>query len=209
MSAYDDYLLGVFGADIADGPDVPAWSPDPARGGTVFRGRGLINFQNGFLRCVRCIGTIDDAGRCKAGPGQGRTRADRFDDGAYDLDTGECRSNLSGGNEFFETYFPVGALDADRGIVKAPDAIVDLRSAPPNVPILYTYEVDAGARQAPFHIEAKLRFRSFPPFLVKAFADYEARKDAARARPSGPQVVAAMLRRIDVVDLASVDLRTP
>ena len=201
--------LGVFGADVADGPDVPAWSPDPARGGTTFRGRGLINFQNGFLRCVRCIGTIDDAGRCQAGPGQGRTRADRFDDGAYDLDTGECRSNLSGGNEFFETYFPVGALDADRGIAKAPDAIVDLRSAPPNVPILYTYELDARARQVPFHIEAKLRFRSFPPFLVKAFADYEARKDAARARPSGPQVVPAMLRRIDVVDLASIDARTP
>jgi hypothetical protein len=201
--------LGVFGADIADGPDVPAWSPNPARGGTTFRGRGLINFQNGFLRCVRCIGTIDDSGACQAGPGQGRTRADRFDDGAYDIESGECRSNLSGGNEFFETYFPVGALDADRGIAKAPDAIVDLRSAPPNVPILYTYDLDTRARQAPFHVEAKLRFRSFPPFLVKAFADYEARKDAARARPSGPQVVPTMLRRIDVIDLASVDVRTP
>ena len=34
-------------------------------------GKGLINFQNGFLRCVRCIGTIDERGRCQAGAGRG------------------------------------------------------------------------------------------------------------------------------------------
>ena len=44
--------LGLFGADVIDGPDAPAWSPNPARGGTTFRGRGLINLQNGFLRCL-------------------------------------------------------------------------------------------------------------------------------------------------------------
>jgi Fe-S-cluster-containing dehydrogenase component len=54
--------LGLFGADVVDGPDVPRWSPSPSLGGTRFRGRGLINLQNGFLRCVRCIGRIDDAG---------------------------------------------------------------------------------------------------------------------------------------------------
>ncbi|MBF5067464.1 hypothetical protein G6O45_30140, partial [Salmonella enterica subsp. enterica serovar Istanbul] len=80
---------------------------------------------------VRCIGVVDRDGTCQAGPGQGRTRADRFDDGGYDLDTGQCRSNLSGSNAFFETYFPVGALDADRGVAKAPDAILDTRSVPP------------------------------------------------------------------------------
>src|SRR5262249_54699230 len=104
-----DRPLGLFGADVRDGPDVPEWQPPPALGGTSFRGRGLVNFQNGFLRCVRCIGTVAADGHCEAGAGQGDTRAARFADGDYDLDTGECRSNLSGLNALFETYFPVGA----------------------------------------------------------------------------------------------------
>ncbi len=196
---------GVFGADVADGSDVPRWSPPPSLGGTFFRGSGLINFQNGFLRCVRCIGVIDDAGECQPGPGQGFTRADRFDDGGYDIDTGECRSNLSGGHELFETYFPVGSLDAERGVAKAPDAIIDTRSAPPGVPITYTYELPAGGHPAPFHVRATLHFRSFPPYLVRAFADYEARQAARGLRPSGPQVTEDMLRRLDVLDLATAE----
>ncbi len=115
---------GMFGADVRDGPDVPRWSPDPRLGATRTSGRGLVNLQNGFQRCVRCIGFIDDRGACQPGPGQGLTRADRFADGDYDLDTGECRSNLTGDSALFETYFPVGALDAGRGVAKAPDAIV-------------------------------------------------------------------------------------
>ena len=199
--------LGLFGADVVDGPDVPLWSPSPARGGTRFRGRGLVNLQNGFLRCVRCIGVIDKDGRCQAAAGQGATRADRFADGAYDADTGECRSNLSGGNELFETYFPVGALDAERGIAKAPDAIVDTRSAPPGVPLTYTYVLDAAGGAPPFNVVARLRFRSFPPFLVRAFADYEARRAREGARPSGAQVTSRMLRRIDVIDLSTARAR--
>src|SRR5262249_52258028 len=53
--------LGLFGADVADGPDVPQWAATD----DGFRGRGLVNFQNGFLRCVRCIGTIDARGQCQ------------------------------------------------------------------------------------------------------------------------------------------------
>src|SRR5205823_1967665 len=146
---------------------------------------GLINLQNGFLRCVRCIGIVDADGRCQAGQGQGRTRADRYADGDYDADTGECRSNLRGGEELFETYFPIGALDADRGVAKGPDAIIDTRSAPPGVPLTYTYAIDARGHEPPFRVEAALRFRSFPPYLVRAFAAYEARKSAAGERPSG------------------------
>ena len=193
---------GVFGADVVDGRDVGTWDPNPAFGGTSFRGKGLINMQNGFLRCVRCIGFIDAAGRCQPGPGQGRTRADRFDDGAYDLDTGECRSNLIGNSAFFETYFPVGALDADRGTLKAPDAILDQRSAPPGVLVRYTYELDTLGRTGPFTVTAKLRFRPFPPFLLRAFADYEARKAAQGLRPSGPQVKPSMFARNHPIDLA-------
>jgi hypothetical protein len=194
---------GVFGADVVDGPDVPRWSPNPAFGGTVFRGRGLVNMQNGFLRCVRCIGLIDAEGRCQPGPGQGRTRADRFEDGAYDLDTGECRSNLSGTNALFETYFPVGALDAERGVTKAPDAIVDQRSAAPGVVLRYVYELDANSHAGPFDVVARLRFRPFPPFLLRAFADYEARKAAQGRRPRGPQLTADMFARNHPIDLVT------
>lgn len=199
--------LGLFGADVADGPDVPEWSPNPRFGGTRFRGKGLINLQNGFLRCVRCVGVIDARGRCQPGAGQGRTRADRYDDGVYDQDTGECRSNLTGGEELFETYFPVGALDAERGVFKAPDAIVDTRSAPPGVPLEYTYVLDTGGRAGPFQVEARLRFRSFPPFLVRAFAAYEAAQAARGARPSGPQVTVDMLERVEVLELARATTR--
>jgi hypothetical protein len=193
---------GVFGADVVDGPDVPRWSPNPTFGGTTFRGRGLVNFQNGFLRCVKCIGIIDSNGTCRPGPGQGRTRADRFDDGAYDLDTGECRSNLVGNNAFFETYFPIGALDADRGAVRGPDAILDTRSAPPGAQLRYTYEIDTVGRRGPYTVQARLRFRPFPPFLLRAFADYEARKASAGLRPSGAQLTPSMLRRNQPIDLA-------
>ena len=72
-----------------------------------------------------------------------------MDDGDYDLDTGACGSNLAGQNAFLETYFPVGALDASRGAVKGPDAIIDTRSVPPGVPIRYTYDLRTGPRRGP------------------------------------------------------------
>lgn len=193
--------LGVFGADVVDGPDVPRWSPPPERGGTGFRGRGLVSFQNGFLRCVRCIGVIGPDGACEALPGQVH-RADRFEDGDYDLDTGECRSNLEGLNALFETYFPVGSLDARRGVVKGPDAIIDTRSLPPSVPVRYTYELDVARQRGPFEATATLLFRAFPPYLVRAFAAYERERARLGQRPSGPSVTEAMLSRIEVVEVA-------
>lgn len=196
--------LGMFGADVVDGPDVPQWSPPPDEGGTEFFGRGLINLQNGFLRCVTCVGFVDGQGRCQPGAGQGVTRADRFDDGVYDIDTGECQSNLFGDNALLETYFPVGALDAERGVLKAPDAIIDRRSAAPGRPLRYTYELQSGGFDGPFTVEARLLFRAFPPFLVKAFADYEARQDAKGLRPSGPLVNRDMLQRLEIVELSRV-----
>lgn len=201
--------VGLFGADVADGPDVPRWSPNPAEGGSRFRGRGLVNFQNGFLRCVRCIGVLGPEGECLPGPGQGRHRADRFVDGDYDLDTGECRSNLSGTRALFETYFPVGALDASRGLVRAPDAIVDTRSLPPNSPVTYTFDLATEGRPGPFTVEARLLFRAFPPFLLRAFAAYEARMAQKGLRPSGPLLDASVFERIEVVPLATrkVELR--
>jgi eukaryotic-like serine/threonine-protein kinase len=197
--------VGLFGADVRDGPDVPAWQPPPLLGGASFRGRGLVNFQNGFLRCVRCLGTVGEGGRCEAGPGQGDDRAARFADGDYDLDTGACRSNLSGMNALFETYFPVGALDASRGLAKGPDAIVDTRSAPPGVPLRYTYDLDAGGRRGPFKVEAHLLFRAFPPFLVKGFAAYEREQARRGLRPGGPLVTEEMLGRLEVVELARAE----
>jgi hypothetical protein len=193
--------LGVFGADVADGPDVPRWSAFGGAG--EFRGRGLVNFQNGFLRCVRCIGTIDRAGQCQAGPGQESRRADRYVDGDYDAETGACRSNLSGAAAFLEVYFPVGALDASRGITKGPDAIVDTRSLAPKQPARYVYDIAATGAVGPFTVEATLEFRAFPPFLVRAFIDYEDAQARAGLRPSGPLVDRAVLDRLEVVHVAT------
>lgn len=196
---------GLFGADVRDGPDLPRWSPPPILGGTSFRGLGLINFQNGFLRCVRCIGTIGPSGECEPGPGQGFHRADHFADGDYDQDTGECRSNLTGMNALFETFFPVGALDASRGLPKGPDAIIDTRSVPPGVPLRYTYDLPLQGRRGPFRVEARLLFRAFPPFLVRAFAEYEREQARRGLRPSGPLVTLDMLKRLEVVELSRVE----
>jgi hypothetical protein len=192
--------LGMFGADIADGPDVPRWT---AFGDAAFRGRGLVNFQNGFLRCVSCIGTIDAHGQCQAAPGQGAHRADRYIDGFYDQDTGECRSNLHGKAALLETYFPVGALDASRGLLKGPDAIIDTRSLAPNRPARYIYDLDAPGTVGPYTVEATLEFRAFPPYLIRAFIDYEAAQARAGLRPSGPLVDRAALDRLDIVDVAT------
>lgn len=200
--------LGVFGADVADGRDVPRWFPDPRLGGTEFRGSGLINLQNGFLRCVVCIGRIDERGECQPGPGQSATRALRYTDGDYDIDTGECRSNLTGENALFETYFPIGSLDASRGIAKGPDAIIDRRSAPHGVPLHYTYDLPASG-PGPFHVEARLLFRAFPPFLIKAFAAYEKQMSERGQRPSGPLVTEKALERLEVVEIARVEVDLP
>ncbi|MFO7566992.1 MAG: hypothetical protein R6X02_30385 [Enhygromyxa sp.] len=202
---------GVFGAEVIDGPDAPRWQALDARGpfaaATQFRGRGLINLQNGFLRCVRCIGVIDREGRCQpANAAQARHRAARFADAEFDNDTGECRSNLSGEEALFEVYFPVGSLDASRGVVKGPDAIIDQRSAPPKVPMRWTYELELPLGvKGPLKLEARLLFRAFPPFLIEAFAAYEARQAAAGLRPSGPLVTREMLAKLAVVEIARVE----
>jgi len=200
---------GLFGADVRDGPDHPRWSPPPILGGREFRGDGLINLQNGFLRCVTCIGTIDAAGECQPGPGQGFLRSDRFADGDYDQDTGECRSNLQGGNALFETYFPVGALDASRGFPKPADAIIDTRSAPPNVPLRYTYVLPTRGVRGPYRVEARLLFRAFPPFLVRAFAEYERIQASNGKRPSGPMVDGSMFSRLDIVEIERAEATIP
>ncbi len=200
---------GLFGADVVDGPDLPQWDPPTETGATSVRGRGLINLQNGFLRCVTCIGEIDGRGRCQPSFGQGRHRADRFADGIYDADTGECQSNLAGDQRFFETYLPAGALDAERGVFKAADAIIDTRSAAPGRPLRFTYDLDAGSSRGPVEIEARLLFRAFPPFLVRAFADYEAQMDARGLRPSGPLVTRAMLERLEVIELHRLRVTIP
>lgn len=197
--------LGLFGADVADGPDVPAWRPPPDAGGTRFRGKGLMSFQNGFLRCVRCRGFIGRGGRCFPLPGQERARADRYEDGDYDLETGACSSNLAGREALFETYFPVGALDATRGVVRAPDAIIDTRALSPEVPVTYVYELalPAGA----VRVEARLLFRAYPPYLLRAFAEYERGMHARGRRPAGPLLDERALQRLDVVELARAEGR--
>ncbi|HEY3494294.1 MAG TPA: hypothetical protein VGK73_06400, partial [Polyangiaceae bacterium] len=200
----DGRPLGLFGADVSDGPDLPRWDPPPDLGGTRFRGSGLVNFQNGFLRCVRCIGRIDAAGRCQALPGQEFSRAARYADGDYDADTGACSSNLAGRAALFETFFPIGALDATRGVAKAPDAIIDTRSLAPKTPVTYVYELTEPA-SFPLHVRARLLFRAFPPYLLRAFADYERRMHERGFRPNGPLVSERSLERLDIVEVARAE----
>jgi hypothetical protein len=184
---------------------VPRWSPEPAEGGSTFRGLGLISLQNGFYRCVRCIGIIDGRGQCQPGPGQGFLRADRFADGDYDLDSGACGSNLSGRAALFETYFPIGALDASRGITRGPDAILDTRSLPPHVPTRFQYELDIRDR-GPLRVRARLLFRAFPPFLLEAFASYELAQARRGKRPSGPLLDREALSRLEIVELSATEI---
>lgn len=194
--------LGVFGADVVDGHDHPQWDPNPELGGTEFRGKGLINLQNGFLRCVKCRGTIAEDGHCEPALFQTGHRAARYDDGDYDIDTGECRSNLEGHHKFLEVFFPVGSLDAERGVVRGPDAIIDTRSLPSKTPVRYTFELDVKPEQrGPYTIEARLLFRGFPPFLLKAFAEYEKYMTEQGARPDGPLLTEKELERLEVVEL--------
>jgi len=196
--------VGLFGADVSDGPDVPRWQPPPELGGQSFRGSGLVNFQNGFLRCVSCLDGIDGAGRCVSLPERGeRTRSARFTDGDYDPDTGACRSNLNGRAALFETYFPLGALDASRGVIKAPDAIIDTRSLAPATPVTYVYALELASSRV--SVTARLLFRAFPPYLIRAFAAYEANMAARGARPGGPLVTEAALERLEVVELARAE----
>jgi hypothetical protein len=155
---------------------------------------------------VRCIGTIDDEGRCQPKFLRNSHRAQRYEDAPFDIDTGICASNLTGGHEFLETYFPIGSLDAERGVAKGPDAIIDTRSAAPGQPLRYIYELDIGDRPGPLRIEARLMFRAFPPFLVRAFAEYEARQAELGLRPSGPLVTPDMLARLEAVELHRVDV---
>ena len=201
--------LGVFGADVADGPDHPEWEPELLTGATEYEGKGLINLQNGFMRCVNCIGFIDANGKCQAAPGQERTRAARFDDAVFDLDTGECLSNLSGTNAMFEVFFPVGALDATRGITKGPDAIIDTRSAISGVPYTYNYLLDTRGFTGPFKVEATLQFRAFPPFLLRGFIAYEAQQAKRGLRPSGPLVTEDTLDRLEVIELNRAEASIP
>jgi hypothetical protein len=198
--------LGLFGADVADGPDVPRWTPAPDG---AFVGRGLINFQNGFLRCVRCIGELDADGTCRARPGQEGRRADRFADGDYDASTGECRSNLSGAAALLEIYFPVGSLDAERGAIKAPDAIIDTRSLAPHRPARFVLDLDDQNARGPFTVTAELRFRAFPPYLLRAFIDYERDQEAQGRRPGGVLIDERALARLDVATIASARAVVP
>jgi hypothetical protein len=197
--------LGLFGADVADGPDAPRWEPPPDLGGVRFRGRGLVSFQNGFLRCVRCRGFVDGAGICQALPGQEQARADRFEDGDYDLETGACSSNLTGRAALFETYFPVGALDSTRGIVRAPDAIIDTRSLAPGAPVTYVYALSLPSSAV--RVEARLLFRAYPPYLLRAFAEYERAMRARGRRPAGALIDERALERLDIVEIARAEAR--
>ena len=55
----------------------------------------------------------------------------------------------------------------------------------------------------------QLLFRAFPPFLVRAFAEYEALQASRGRRQSGPLVTPAMLDRLEVIELHRVQVEIP
>ena len=177
--------LGLFGADVATVPTCRAGSPPPNSAARASAAGAWSTSRTAF--CAACAASARSMarGRCQPLPGQDRARADRFADGDYDPDTGECRSNLSGRNALFETYFPVGALDATRGIAKAPDAIIDTRSLPPErADPLHLRAADARARRAVSRRGAAVvpRVPAVPGARVRRL---RARQAAAGRRPSG------------------------
>ena len=48
MAATSHPSSEIHGADVSDGPDVPRWTPNPAFGGTSFRGKGLLKSIDGM-----------------------------------------------------------------------------------------------------------------------------------------------------------------
>ena len=54
----------------------------------------------------------------------------------------------------------------------------------------------------PYRVTARLLFRAFPPYLIRAFAEYEALQAARGLRPGGSLVSARTLERLDIVELA-------
>jgi hypothetical protein len=89
--------------------------------------------------------------------------------------------------------------------VKAPDAIMDTRSLAPETPVTYVFELDAPRGEV--NVEARLLFRAFPPYLLRAFADYERSRAAQGRRPGGALIDERALARLEVVEIARVRAR--
>ena len=100
-------------------------------------------------------------------------------------------------------------LHATRGFVRGPDAIVDTRSLAPGVPQRYVHELDIPDAAGPLRVEVTLRFRSFPPYLIRAFIEYEREQQRLGRRAGGPLVDARALERLDIVDVAEATLEIP
>jgi hypothetical protein len=73
----------------------------------------------------------------------------------------------------------------------------------------FTYVLDAGRHPAPFSARARLLFRPFPPYLVRAFAAYEAAQARAGLRSTGAQVRERMLKRDEPVEIARAEGSLP
>jgi hypothetical protein len=91
-------------------------------------------------------------------------------------------------------------------LLKAPDAIIDTRSLAPEVPVTYVYEL-ASTAPGEVNVEARLLFRAFPPFLLRAFAEYERSRARSGRRPRGPVLDDAVLSRLEIVEIASARAR--
>jgi hypothetical protein len=90
-----------------------------------------------------------------------------------------------------------------------PDAIVDTRSLPPGEPRRFLHELELTGARGPLTVEVTLRFRAFPPYLLRAFIDYEREQERLGKRPGGPLIDTRALERLDIVDVASARVVIP
>jgi hypothetical protein len=77
------------------------------------------------------------------------------------------------------------------------------------VPLRYTYVLPVEGAVGPFTVTARLQFRAFPPFLLRAFAEYEALQTARGRRPSGPLLSTDTLQRLEVVEISRIEMTVP
>jgi hypothetical protein len=172
--------LGMFGADVRDGPDLPLWDPPPALGGSRFRAAASSTSRTASSAASAASARsrpTDRAGRCPDRRGSARTASTTATTTSTPASADRTsRASAPSSRPTSPSARSTRGAACSRGRTRSSTPA----RCPPGVPITYTYELGAGGRPGPFRVEARLLFRAFPPFLVRGFIDYE-REQPARA----------------------------
>ena len=178
--------LGVFGADVVDGPDVPRWIRRRSLGGTTLPRRAASSTsRTASSAACAASATIDARRRVPARPRARSARAPIASTTATTTSTpASAARTCAAATRFFETYFPVGALDATAASPRRPTRSSTRARSPPGAPLRYTYELDAGGAAGPFTrrgAPALPRLPAVPPARLRRLRA-RSRRAAACAR---------------------------